>query len=77
MLEALLTVVATAAVAFIGWLVLKVLDLERKLVELEARVQAREDDCKNHHEWMDDIAKTLEKHGEDLAFIRGRMERDA
>jgi len=73
MLEAILTVLATAALGFIAWLVCKVLDMERKLVELEARIIAREKDCEHHHEWMDVIDTKLNKVCEDAAFVRGKM----
>jgi hypothetical protein len=63
----------TAVLAFIGWLVLKVLDLERKLVELEGRITARERDCEHHHLWMDGLNTKMDNVANDVAFIRGRL----
>lgn len=73
MLEIIVGTVLTAILGFIAWLVLKVLDLERKLVELEARIKAREDDCEHHHEWMDKIDVKLDTACSDLSYIRGRI----
>lgn len=67
---ALLGVAMAAALSFWGWLAVKVVDLSKKLVELESRVCAQEHRCTERLEWIRNMEKVLSQVAEDTMAIR-------
>lgn len=63
----------TVILSFWGWLAVKVIAMGSKLVELEARIEAREHECQARVAWIRNIELKINSVSEDTAAIRGAL----
>jgi len=63
-------IIGLAAMSFWGWLAVQVIKQGRKLVELEEKINSREDICQQRLEWLRRWDKKLDRVAEDTAAIR-------
>lgn len=57
--------------SFWGWLAIKVIEQGRKLVELEQKVLARDNECNARLSWLHDIDKKIDTANTGIAEIQG------
>jgi len=75
MYETIVGVVLTAVLGFIAWLTLKAIALEAEIAKINATIQFKEKDCEAHHRWMERHDEGIAAIRDDVAFIRGKLER--
>jgi hypothetical protein len=69
----LVTAGVAATMSFWGWLAVKVIDQGRKLVELEGRMTAQENTCRERLKWLRNIDDKVSVVGENVARICGKL----
>ena len=73
MVEIAIGVVVTIVLGFFGWLALEVVEMRRKIAELEIRVTNQEKTCGERLAWMQRIDEKVSQIAVDAAHIRGKL----
>jgi hypothetical protein len=67
------TTAMAVSVSFWGWLAMLFIDQGRKLIELEGRMTAQENTCRERLKWLRNIDNKVSVVGENVARICGKL----